>query len=45
VVSDKIQERIIEFKVGERVDSDNLSLECRTGSEVQKKTRNKNRGG
>jgi len=34
VVSNKIQERIIEFEVGERVDSDNLPLECRTGNEV-----------
>jgi len=39
VVSDKIQERIIKFEVGERVDSDNLLLECRTGSGVQKRTR------
>jgi len=41
VVNDKIQERIIEFKIGERVDSDNLPLECRTGNEVQKRTRNR----
>jgi len=39
-VSDKIQERIIKFKIGKRVDSDNLPLECRTGSGVQKGTRN-----
>jgi len=40
VVSNKIRERIIEFKVGER-DSDNLPLECRTGSGVQKRTKNR----
>jgi len=44
VVNDEIQERIIEFEgefEGERVDSDNLPLECRAESGVQKRTRNR----
>jgi len=44
VVSDKIQERIIEFEgkfEEKRVDSDNLPLECRTESGIQKRTRNR----
>jgi len=41
VISDKIQERIIEFEVGERVDLDNLSWnieqeeDYRRGQEIE----------